>query len=200
MIVSICFLPQPPIIVGDIAGGAVGELDGLRAACTQALAAGATGAELSLLVGTTGGLAVGQWLLTQANLGLPVSEVPVSSQATTADCRSLGRHLAETSVTPTALVVMGDGSACRSETSPGYVDDRAIGFDQTVASALADAVSRSLLELDPTVARDLLVVGRAPWQVAAAAAEAVPTSWSGELVASTDPYGVMYFVATWLPR
>lgn len=199
MIVSICFLPQPPIIVGDIAGGAVGELDSLRAACTHALATGAVGAELNLLVGATTGLAVGRWLLAQARLGLPISEAVVESGASTAACQQLGTSLATASIAPTALVVMGDGSACRSETSPGYLDDRAIGFDQSVADALAEADCLSLLELDPTLASELIVAGRAPWQVAAAAAEAMPTTWRGELVASTDPYGVMYFVASWLP-
>lgn len=200
MIVSICFLPQPPIIVGDIAGGAVGELDELRSACAQALAVGTASAKLHLLVGTPAGLEVGRWLLAQTKLGLSISEAVVEPAANRAACGSLGTTLAGASGVPTALVVMGDGSACRRETSPGYLDDRAIGFDQNIASALTNADSQALLALDPKVASELLVAGRAPWQVAAAAAEAAPTTWSGDLLASTDPYGVMYFVATWLPH
>jgi len=44
------------------------------------------------------------------------------------------------------------------------------------------------------VATELQVDGRAPWQVVAAMVEAPMAS---QVVASDDPYGVLYVVAQW---
>jgi hypothetical protein len=92
---------------------------------------------------------------------------------------------------------MGDGSARRGVTAPGYADERAEPFDATVAEALAKGDSDALLALDPALATDLMVAGRAPWQVLAGAAAG--RAWRGDLRHADAPYGVAYFVASWEP-
>jgi hypothetical protein len=91
--------------------------------------------------------------------------------------------------------VMGDGSACRTERAPGYLDERAVGFDAEVARALAEADTGALSRLDPVLAAELLAAGRAPWQVLAGAARG--GRFTGALLADEAPYGVGYLVATW---
>lgn len=96
-----------------------------------------------------------------------------------------------------ALLVLGDGSACRGVKSPGYDDPRALPYDERVAAALADADLDVLLDLDPVVSAELKAAGRAPWQVLAGAARAAGGGWRGELLHHAAPYGVAYFVASW---
>ena len=100
---------------------------------------------------------------------------------------------------PWALLVMGDGSACRGTKAPGYDDPRAQAYDDGVARALAAADPDALLGLDPGRSAELKVAGRAPWQVLAGAARAAGGDWHGELGYYQAPYGVSYFVANWEP-
>lgn len=100
---------------------------------------------------------------------------------------------------PWALLVMGDGSACRGRRAPGYDDPRAQAYDDGVAAALAGADTEALLALDPALSARLRVAGRAPWQVLAAAARQTGGRWRGDLSYYSAPYGVAYFVATWMP-
>jgi len=145
---------------------------------------------LSLLVAT--------WLLRRCfHPGSPVmySMFGVDRTAHADQCAQWGRNMGSDS--PWALLVMGDGSACRGIKAPGYDDPRAPGFDDAVASALASADVDALLALDPVEAAELRVAGRAPWQVLAGAARAAGTGWRAELLYNEAPYGVGYFVASW---
>lgn len=94
-----------------------------------------------------------------------------------------------------ALLVMGDGSACRTLKAPGYLDERAAPFDAAVARALGTADVEALKALDTELAHELKAAGRAPWQVLAGAAEG--TEPAGALLYEDAPYGVGYVVATW---
>ncbi|HEY7606315.1 MAG TPA: hypothetical protein VID07_06055, partial [Actinomycetes bacterium] len=49
--VAAALLPHPPLLVAKLAGAAAPELDPLRAACHQALAAVVAAADLTVLVG-----------------------------------------------------------------------------------------------------------------------------------------------------
>jgi len=202
------------MLVPSLASGASPELDELRARCRNALMNVAkAGADITYLVGLDAGprsrsfapwgidepvdvpepmplaLLVGAWL----TAGTTRSFVGVADDLEPQECADLGAELAD-SAARVALVVMGDGSARHSEKAPGYLDERAGDYDQVVAQALRDADTAALLALDPTLARQLLVGGRAPWQVLAGAA--ADRDWQAAATASS-PYGVAYHVAVW---
>ena len=216
MLVAAAVCPHPPLLVRPLAAGAATELDPLREAC-QAAVAVVMGAHLDVLyiVGVDAApharsmapwgvdepidvpepmplsLLVGAWLCA----GRVRSFVAVDDDLEPADCTGLGRELAE-SAGRVGLVVMGDGSARHSEKAPGYLDARAAGFDHGVAEALAAADFDALARLNPAFARELLVAGRAPWQVLAGAAQGRPAPLA-EGARFEAPYGVGYHVVTW---
>ena len=232
-VVSVAFCPSPPLLVPELATGAAGELDPLRAACREAVRRLlATGPDHVVVVGagpaagrfppgTTGTLAgygvpvtaslptdhtrrgvsvapgpaaepvlppaltLGAWLLARA--GVPCSGVAVTA-GTTVDLPDAP-----------AFLVLGDGSARRSERAPGYVDPRAGAFDAAVEAALASGDAAGLRDLDPALGADLLASGVPAWRaVGTALAPAAPLE--AELLYAEAPYGVGYFVATWQAR
>jgi hypothetical protein len=95
---------------------------------------------------------------------------------------------------PTALVVLGDGSARRSLAAPGYLDERAEGFDAGVATALAGG-DPAALRVDRELGTQLLAAGTPVWH--AAADLLAGTRWSADLLYDAAPYGVGYFAAAW---
>ncbi|GAU69629.1 hypothetical protein SSP35_13_01000 [Streptomyces sp. NBRC 110611] len=140
-------------------------------------------------------LAVGGWLLSRADWDdSPVEGLGVAEQMPAERCLPAGREIAA-SAPRVALLVMGDGSACRTVKAPGYFDERAEGFDAAAARALGAADIPALTTLDERLAADLQASGRACWQVLAGAAEGA--GLSGRLLCDEAPYGVGYFVATW---
>jgi len=164
---------------------------------------------VNLLVGAGTGeaslplaLTVGLWLLDQYAPEVPRLLFGVHPETESSRCATLGAALADRAPR-VAMLVMGDGSARRSVKGPGYLDSRAAGFDAGVAAALAAVEPQSLLDLDPSLADELLVAGRAPWQVLAGAAQAragvAAPPLAGNLGYVAAPYGVCYFVASWLP-
>ncbi len=140
-------------------------------------------------------LTIGLWLLHRQQTA-PADPVlfGVSAGSDAMRCASLGAALADRAPR-VAMLVMGDGSARRSLKGPGYLDERAAPYDGVVARALAGADTSTLLALDPALSDELLVAGRAPWQVLAGAAEG--GSWSAAVTYDEAPYGVSYLVATW---
>jgi hypothetical protein len=90
---------------------------------------------------------------------------------------------------------MGDASARRARDAPGAPDPEAQDYDDEVAEALAAADDRWLGRLDPTLADELMVAGRAAWQVLAGAAAG--RRMHGRLLCMANPYGVTYLVASW---
>nr|WP_238345003.1 hypothetical protein [Actinopolymorpha cephalotaxi] len=98
------------------------------------------------------------------------------------------------------LLVMGDGSARRDQHAPGAADPRAPKLDALVATSLGTGDLDGLRGLRPDLARELLVAGRAAWQVLAGAADAAVTAGrrlEPRLLADEAPCGVGYFVAYW---
>ena len=144
-------------------------------------------------------LTIGAWLVGRTGTGLPRLARSVAADVSPQGCAALGASLVGESERRTALLVMGDGSACRGTKAPGYDDPRAQAYDDGVARVLADADSDALLGLDPGLSAELKVAGRAPWQVLAGAARAAGGDWRGELGYYRAPYGVSYFVANWEP-
>ncbi|MEU9984963.1 hypothetical protein [Streptomyces sp. NPDC050856] len=116
-------------------------------------------------------LAVGAWLLARARWAdAPAEGLAVAEALAPARCAEAGRELAARAGR-VALLVLGDGSACRTLKAPGYLDERAAGFDAAAARALGAADTGALAALDERLARELKAAGRAPWQVLAGAAE-----------------------------
>jgi len=96
----------------------------------------------------------------------------------------------------TAVLALGDGSACRTPKAPGHLDDRAEAFDRALLVAMSGDLP-SLLEVDPDLASQLWMQGLAAWQ---ALAGAVPVRRQGQgmdVLWEGDPFGVQYVVALW---
>ncbi|MGK5677271.1 class III extradiol dioxygenase subunit B-like domain-containing protein [Micromonospora sp. URMC 106] len=144
-------------------------------------------------------LTVGAWLVGRSRTELPRLARSVAADASPAQCVELGAALGAPAEPRTALLVTGDGSACRGPKSPGYDDPRAEAYDDGVARALAGADVEALLDLDPVLSAELKAAGRAPWQVLAGAVRAAGGDWRGELRHYSAPYGVAYFVSSWAP-
>ncbi|MFH8706684.1 class III extradiol dioxygenase subunit B-like domain-containing protein [Streptomyces rubrogriseus] len=192
--------PDRLVVVGpaDSAGpevypsGARGSFRGFGVdveVCLGADSAGADGAELPH------GLAVGAWLLGRTGWAdAPVDVIGVGEELSAERCAAVGRDVAARSGR-TALLVLGDASACRTLKAPGYLDERAAPFDAEVGRALETADPAALAALDPGLARELKASGRAPWQVLAGAAG--DSDLGGALLYEDAPYGVGYIVATW---
>lgn len=227
MITAVAFCPQAPVLVPDLAGAAAAELDELRDACRAAIRrAAACGGQL-VLVGsgpaarTYGPLARG----TLAGFGLPL-EIPLGADGTgevelppsltvgawlVRDALGPDSGAVATSVPdggaqpelpggPCALVVLGDGSARRSEKAPGYLDPRAADFDAALARTLGtgDPAGLSAERLAEHGASELLVGGLAAW--AAVAPLLASSEWDAEVLYDAAPYGVGYFAAAWTSR
>lgn len=142
-------------------------------------------------------LLVGAWLCDR--VGWPETGrrmISIAPEERPAACARLGAEA--TAGAAAAVLVMGDGSACRGLKSPGYDDPRAEPFDASVATALGKADREALSALDETLAAELMAVGRAPWQALAGAADD-GRQWRGDLLYAAAPYGVGYAVATWTP-
>ncbi|URN17197.1 MULTISPECIES: class III extradiol dioxygenase subunit B-like domain-containing protein [Streptomyces] len=243
MLVAAAVCPCPPLLVPAVAAGAAPELDGVRAACLDAIGvlaaarpdrlvvvgpdpqadpgAGGTaaypegsgggfrgfGVDLDVRLGDGGpedaaaaralppSLAVAAWLLRRTRwAAAPVEGVGVAGRLAPERCSAVGRELAARAPR-VALLVMGDGSACRTVRAPGYLDERAAGFDERAARALGAADTAALEALDASLAEELKAAGRAPWQVLAGAAHTA--SPEGRLLYEGAPYGVGYLVAAW---
>jgi len=118
----------------------------------------------------------------------------VSQRAPAADCLRLGAGIAGRAPR-VALLAMGDASARRARAAPEVPDPRAEEYDEDVAEALAAADARWLARLDPALDDELVVAGRAAWQVLAGAANG--QRLHGRLHCMAAPYGVTYLVASW---
>jgi hypothetical protein len=148
-------------------------------------------------------LTIGGWLLARAGDGLVGDGYGVAAACSPPRCAEIGARLAADLAAidgPTALLVLADGSACHGEKSPGYADERAEGFDRTLAGALAGADTATLAGMAPDLAAQLRCEGRAPLGVLAAAVAATGGDWRGELLHSSTPYGVGYHCAVWERR
>ncbi len=212
------------MLVPEVAGGAAPELDALRGACHVSIRSLVPGADLLVVVGAgpetrdfgadaagtlrpygvpvtvgTGepvlplSLTIGRWLLGEREAVFQ----SIAEDASPVACARLGAELAARAPR-VALLVMGDGAACRTERAPGYFDPRSAEFDAGAALALASADTGALSRVDPGLAAELHAAGRAPWQVLAGAAG--DGRFTAELLADEAPYGVGYLVASWVRR
>ena len=142
-------------------------------------------------------LVLGVRLLDAVLPGVPRRAATVSEEASPAEAAALGERLVA-GPRPIGLLVVGDGSAATVEASPAALVPGAVPVDREAARAVGSADLAAILALMPEQGERFVIEGRAPWQVAAGAALAVPDrGWRGELGFDAAPYGVTYLVATW---
>jgi hypothetical protein len=139
-------------------------------------------------------LGLGVRLLDEAGYTGPRLLQSVHPGEPTAACLRLGADL-RTRSDRVGLLVMADGSACRSLRAPGYLDPRAAAFDAALEGAVRSGDLGALRAMDQDLARELLAAGRPGWQVLAGAMPG--RAPSTEILYKADPFGVFYLVA-WL--
>lgn len=180
------------VLVGVGAGSVTRRFDATAGASLRefgvAWSAGGEDADLPL------SLCIARYLIEAADVRTPLMFVSVAYDESVGNCRAIGAELAA-GETRVGLLVMGDGSAKRSKTSPGYLHPDAEGFDTMIAAALRSADPAALLSVEPERAAELWVAGRPGWQVLAGALSD-STPFKGELSYDAAPLGVGYFVAT----
>lgn len=208
------------------AGSAAAGLAAAGPAAAGPAAAGSVAAGPAAVAGAGAlplSLGLGAMLLDQGGYRGPRRLCAMGPDAPADACAALGAELA-TGAARTALLVMGDGSARRSLKAPGHLDPRAEPFDAEVERAVRTGRLGALLELNETLARDLMATGRPAWQVLAGAlpngrwmdgagadgADGVDDAGADraavdggpvtEVLYCDDPFGVAYLVAWLRPR
>ena len=147
-------------------------------------------------------LGIGALLLDEAGYRGPRALQAVAEADPAPGCLALGRQVAA-SAPRVALLAVGDGTARRSASAPGYLDERAAPFDAAVERAVRDGDLLAIAALDPVLAAELLAAGRPAWQLLAGALLAGRRSASRprtEVFYAGAPLGVAYLVATLIPR
>jgi hypothetical protein len=218
-VAAVGFVPAAPLLVPEVAGGSA-QLDAeLRDACRSAVRrlceAGADAVVVAATwreatswpddgiwdftgFGVTGRgddarprlpwpLGIGAWLLDDAGWAGGRRYVSVGADGRSPAAFGAGR---------VAVLVVGDGSARRTEKAPGHLDERAEGFDAAAARAIATGDPAALEALDPELAAELMSAGAPAWRWLAGelGSRAVVEA---ELTSDTAPYGVGYLVGWW---
>ena len=198
MVAALAFVPSPPLLLTALGGGPME----LRSACQQAISALD---DLEIVVvgaATRSGWVTGQVDATPWGAPGPASDCPLPLALAVGATLLGGRPHRLYGVVDddlpdlegAGLLVVGDGSARRTEKAPGYLDDRAHGFDESVEHALAAGDPDALAALDADLAAELMVSGGPAWR---AAAHAAPGRWQARVHYSGAPFGVGYLVASW---
>ena len=142
-------------------------------------------------------LTIAAFVLQAAGADQATVALSVGRTTSHADRGLLAKGLIERSAdVATVLLVVGDGSATRTEKAPGYIQPDALNFDSVVSAALAAADFQTLAEIPQEQADRLWCQGLPAWQVAALACQHLK---QGELILETAPFGVNYLVASWRP-
>jgi hypothetical protein len=200
------------MIIPEIAAGAADDLASLLSACNAAVStllaaqpdrvvvigAGQLGADhdesaggtfapygVDLHVGGPGAelplsLAVGAWLLDRAGWSGP--------RTYSTGTPDIGGRV--------ALLVMADGSAKRSTSAPGFLDERAEAFDASVATALAAGDAEALASLDAELGAELWAAGTPALRILGKMTKGADIV--ANLRVDVAPFGVGYWVADWV--
>lgn len=125
----------------------------------------------------------------------------VPADTTPQDCARFGRRLRgalDADRTPTALLVVADGPATLTAKAPGAYHPGAQEVDEALGAALAVGDAAALAALDPALCTELVLDGRAAWQVLAAVFGSDGPA-AAATTHSSAPYGVGYHVGMWRP-
>jgi hypothetical protein len=140
-------------------------------------------------------LTVGAWLVRRS--AAPPARLrlrAVARDTLVAECLRLGAGIARQAAR-VAVLAMGDGPGRRAAGIERSADPAADDYDADVAAALAEADPARLARLAPSLDDELLVAGRAAWQVLAGAAGG--RRLRGHLRCAVTQYEVSYLVASW---
>jgi hypothetical protein len=170
-----------------------GSLAGYGAALEVHLGDPGCGGALELPLSLT----IGAWLVREA-LGPRSGAIGFSVGPGGLTGPAAAELLALAEVEDLALLVMGDGSARRGPSAPGYLDPRAVPFDDTVIAALQAGDAAALAGLDPALGEAVLAAGVPAWRAAGRLLDG--GSYDTETRYVGDPYGVSYVVASWTTR
>ena len=204
------------MLVPEVAQGASGELAGLRAHCDAVVRRLTAQADTSVVVvasgaqekrsGTSAGGSlhgfgvdlsaggphevlgpehtIGAWLLDRAGWHGEREYLTVR---------------ADTRWDPNvSILLMGDGSAKRSDSAPGHIDARAAAYDKSIAHALATGDVAALASLDLRLGERLWAGGvPALRSLGGSITDAGAVVGAARLHYDEAPYGVGYFVAEW---
>jgi hypothetical protein len=218
---AVAFVPCAPLLIPQVAGGSAHLDKDVRAAGLRAVASAIGGGPDEVVV-VAPAAPSGEWAQdsTWDFSGFGVARLPSDPRPTLPWALGIGAWLLDecgwegsrrylgvgpSSISPglelsagadLAVVVVGDGSARRSERAPGHHDERAEPFDRTVADLLARGDSAGLGRLDPTVAGQLMCAGAPTWAWLAGVLDGAAVA-DAELMMHIAPYGVGYFVARW---
>jgi hypothetical protein len=222
--VVVAFCPCAPVLLPELAQGAAGELDDVRAACDEVvakLAAAAREADRPVTVvapGRSTAVADGGAGWSFRGFGFPVVGRPGEPELGPASAvgawlldragwsgeRQYVEVAAGTEALPRdawlgvhrgpALLVLGDAAAAHSARAPLSYDAGAQPYDDDVAAALAAGDPARLAALDPDEGRRLGAAGATVWRVVG---QSLAGRYDGELLARSTVYGVGYLVARW---
>ena len=216
---AVAFVPAAPLLVPQLAGGSAAVDEEMRVRCLDVVSRALDSDPQSVVaVATTAypGTWNGEHSWDFAGFGVRRQETTRSSPLPwslgiaswmldevgwSGPRRYVGVTVAE--ATPridlpdrSVLVVVGDGSGCRTERAPGHFDPRAEPFDDTVEDCLTRGDASALAAADESLADDLLCTGLPAWRWLAGVVDGSPVA-RAELLSHVAPYGVGYFVALW---
>jgi len=152
--------------------------------------AGGGGAALPL------SLTIGAWLLDRSGTTIARRYLSIASDEPPERVAE-GGAAAVSGAERVALLVMADGSARRTEASPGPYHPDAVAFDESVAAALSALDTERLLAIDEETCRTLWAGGRPGWQALAGAAGTADLRGAARVAYDDAPYGVGYLVMNW---
>jgi hypothetical protein len=92
------------------------------------------------------------------------------------------------------MLVIGNGSATRTEKAPGHLDERASDFDDALRAALTAPDPRRLAAIDGALAKELWAdVDSMVWL----GKELLTSEHRATVDYDDDPFGVQYWVMRW---
>lgn len=201
--VRAALLPGTLALLSEYAGQ-VDPVPELRAIALKAVETTVAGAARVVLVASSDpenqargmvearGIRVARELLVQVGYQGPIIDVVIAP-----DGSDRGRSPAVVAQPDDAWLVIGNGSARRSEKAPGHLDPDAAEFDQAVGAWLASgdlaALRRVNLADGQRLLADLAPIAEAAAQLAARATGPVRVL----PLLDADPYGVQWWVQTW---
>lgn len=107
---------------------------------------------------------------------------------------AVGASVADDDEAGLPLLVAANGSATRTEKAPGFLDERAAGFDERLGTALRSGDRAALADLDLALGRELWAEIEALQRLGAVE----PSLGAADVDYDDAPFGVQYWVMRWV--